>query len=186
MIYVSGFLRKFQVTLMQAIRYVTRPVQVSKGIIPLMLLVEEGKKSVLLTGDGHADDILDGLKHHGRLDSDHRVHVDVLKVQHHGSEHNMTEEFAERVSADQYVFCGNGKHENPDLRVVELLCQRRLERNDGKSFKLWFNSSAAAAPSGTPRQHMRELETLVAKLQGNAGGLIKARFLDAPSFALRV
>src|SRR5262249_18312559 len=56
------------------------------NLASLMLLVEENGKLVLLTGDGHHADILKGLDHLGRLDGNGRLHVDLLKVQHHGSE----------------------------------------------------------------------------------------------------
>jgi hypothetical protein len=39
----------------------------------------------------------------------------ILKVQHHGSENNMDDALAERVSADHYVFCGNGRDRPADL-----------------------------------------------------------------------
>ena len=55
-----------------------------------MFLVEAGGKTVLLTGDGHARDIERGLKEAGRLDAQGEMHVDVLKVQHHGSKDNLT------------------------------------------------------------------------------------------------
>ena len=38
------------------------------NLASLMLLVEEGPASVLLTGDGVSSEILDGLEHHGKLD----------------------------------------------------------------------------------------------------------------------
>ena len=64
---------------------------------------------MLLTGDGHFADILKGLEHNGLLKEGKGLHVDVLKVQHHGSEHNFKREFAKRITADHYVICGNGR-----------------------------------------------------------------------------
>jgi len=54
------------------------------NLASLMFLAEENGKSILLTGDGHGDDILKGLAHHQALDANERLQVDVLKVQHHG------------------------------------------------------------------------------------------------------
>lgn len=156
------------------------------NLASLMLLVEEDGKTVLLTGDGHADDILAGLESQGRLDAQGNVHVDVLKVQHHGSEHNITEEFCRRVGADQYIFCGNGKHENPDLDALDMLLRVQRENRPGQKVKLWFNCASAQAPSGTPRQHMRAVEKLVAKHAGAAGSRIAARFLTGSSFDVTV
>ena len=103
-----------------------------------------------MTGDGHHDDVLAGLTHHGRLARRCGVHVDVLKVQHHGSENNIDRNFAKRVTADHYVFCANGEHENPDLRVLEVLLKSRLgtaaERSPkpeaGQPFSVWLNCSS--------------------------------------------
>jgi beta-lactamase superfamily II metal-dependent hydrolase len=46
-----------------------------------------------------------------------RIHVDLLKVQHHGSNHSTTQDFFERVTADHYVISGNGKHGIPSRRT---------------------------------------------------------------------
>jgi hypothetical protein len=105
---------------------------------------------ILLTGDGHCTDIVKGLKHNMIIAHDNEgLHVDVLKVQHHGSEHNLTEEFARQITADHYVICGNGRHENPDLRVLDAIVASRLgssgERSNNakasKPFHIWFNCS---------------------------------------------
>jgi beta-lactamase superfamily II metal-dependent hydrolase len=122
-----------------------------ENLASLMLLIEHNKKRIVLTGDGHYEEILKGLEHNGIVAAGKGLHVDVLKVQHHGSEHNFKREFAKRVTADHYVICGNGRHENPDLRVLDVLAQSRLGGEDKKSsnpqaddaFNVWFNCSVA-------------------------------------------
>ena len=136
---------------------------------------------MLLTGDGHGDDILAGLERARRARrSTARIHVDVLKVQHHGSEHNIDEEFAARVTADHYVFCGNGEHENPDLRVVRLLFDARLPGAGGR-FKFWFNSSDGGRGREGEGAH-GQVEALVAQLEGRGDGRMTSRFLADSSF----
>ncbi|MCZ7009746.1 hypothetical protein OH413_24250, partial [Salmonella enterica] len=88
-------------------------------------LVEEEGHRILLTGDAHPDMILAGLKQ-AELLRDGALHVDVLKVQHHGSEHNMSPAFCRAVSADHYLFCGNGAHTNPELTVLDALLAARV------------------------------------------------------------
>jgi beta-lactamase superfamily II metal-dependent hydrolase len=166
------------------------------NLASLMLLVMEGGKTVLLPGDGHAADMLQGLNYHGKLDADGRIHVNVLKVQHHGSEHNIDEVFVAKVTADHYVFCGNGEHENPDLRVVEALIDARLgnvacRANHPQAsgpFTLWFNSSASASRQAAAQQHMRQVQHLVEAHQMHSGGRMRGMFLegDTPSFELVV
>jgi hypothetical protein len=124
------------------------------NLASLMLLLEEPKAAggvtrVVMTGDGHATDILAGLTHHGRLADGEGLHVDVLKLQHHGSEHNLDRNFVKRLTADHYLICANGEHENPDLRVLEVLLDSRLANDDRRSpnpeatrpFTIWLNCS---------------------------------------------
>lgn len=157
------------------IRLVTPP-----NLASLMLLVEEDGKRILLTGDGHASHILKGLARVGALDHA-RIHVEVLKVQHHGSEHNLDKAFARAVTADHYVFCGNGKHQNPDPRVVEAIAAARAEDGTDRPFTLWFNSSAQVTQGDGPRDHMAKLEAKVDALAAGSGGRLRARFLHRGS-----
>ena len=154
-----------------------------ENLVSIMLLAEEGGRTVLLTGDGHGADVLRGLERARRLDRAGRIHVDVLKVPHHGSEHNLDEDFAERVTADHYVFCANGEHANPDLRIVRALFDARAaEGAGGRPFTFWFNSSSTASEDAKGREHMAEVEALVAQLQDRGGGRMASRFLAGSSF----
>jgi hypothetical protein len=156
------------------------------NLASLMLLVEENGKQVLLTGDGHAEDVLKGLQHHGRLDGEGTLHVDVLKVQHHGSEHNIDADFCRAVTADNYVFCGNGAHRNPDLQVVETLVTTRLSENQARPFKLWFNSSSSVSGSPENAAHMREVEQLVGQLEASSQSRLSSIFLQDHMLELTV
>jgi beta-lactamase superfamily II metal-dependent hydrolase len=151
------------------------------NLASLMLLVEEAGRTVLLTGDGAGQDVLKGLAHAKRLDERGGIHVNVLKVQHHGSENNIDPTFCRAVTADHYVFCANGAHENPDLAVVDAVIDSRIgsarERSPnpqgGKPFTLWFNSSSAVSETDQGRAHMEEVEDLV---RGRRTHSMKAKF----------
>ena len=93
----------------------------------LVLLAKVGAKTMLLTGDARGDKILEGLQLSGLLKagSTSTMHVDVLKVPHHGSANNVETSFFRRVTADQYVFSGNGEHGNPERRTLEMLFEAR-------------------------------------------------------------
>jgi hypothetical protein len=153
------------------------------NLASLMLYVEENGRSLILTGDGHWQDIDRGLADLGKVDGKGKLHVDVLKVQHHGSEHNITEEFCERITANDYVFCGNGAHENPDLDAVQALVagRRKAAAQNGipKKFKLWFNSSSTVPGKDDDREHMGEVEKLVGKLSRASKGAMTAVFQTA-------
>ena len=91
----------------------------------IVVLAEAAQKSILFTGDALGDKILEGLKMVGRLDQDDSIHVNVLKGQHHGSDRNYTPEFFERVTADHYVFSGNGEYGNPERETFRMLADAR-------------------------------------------------------------
>ena len=152
------------------------------NLASIMLLVEENGRKILLTGDGHRDEILRGLEKAGRLDEG-AIHVDVLKVQHHGSEHNIDADFCRQVTADHYVFCANGEHENPDLAVVDAVVRSR--KDSERRFKLWFNSSSSASASERGREHMKDVEGLVGELARSSGDRMRATFLDRDSFVVK-
>lgn len=101
----------------------------------IILLAEEGKRACLLTGDAAEEEILEGLDAAGRFD-DGLFRCNVLKVQHHGSEHNLGQDFARRVIADHYVFSADGAHGNPDPSVVKTIVE---ERPGSTPFTFWFN-----------------------------------------------
>lgn len=70
---------------------------------------------MLFTGDAGGNLILNGLQSAELLDKDKKIKVDPLKVQHHGSNHSVTEDFFRQVLADRYVISGNGKHGIPHI-----------------------------------------------------------------------
>jgi hypothetical protein len=155
-------------------RKVTTP-----NLASLMFLAEEDGQTILLTGDGHWEDILKGLEHHQRFDPQGNLHVDVLKVQHHGSEHNIKKEFCDRVTANHYVFNGNGEHENPDLDVIELIFDRRMA-NDEKNFTFSFTSTSAVSFNADGQEHMQAVEDLVRKLKQKSPRL-RTKFIRGSS-----
>ncbi len=156
------------------------------NLASIMLLVEEAGKTILLTGDGHSDDILKGLRAHGKLDNEGKIHVDVLKLQHHGAEANIDKDFCKAVTADHYVICANGAHDNPEIAVLQTIIDARLgaapgETNAGRPFKLWFNSSAKLAGTKKRIAHMKQVEDLVKFETNNNRWRIRHRFLTRGS-----
>lgn len=93
----------------------------------VVVLAEAGKKRILLTGDARGDKILEGLELVGLLKNDGKstIHVDVLKGPHHGSDRNVEPIFFRRITADHYVFSGNGEHGNPERATLQMLLDER-------------------------------------------------------------
>jgi Metallo-beta-lactamase superfamily len=94
----------------------------------IMLLAEADQKTLLLTGDGRSDHLLQGLQEAGLLGGDGGLHVDVLKVAHHGSERNTTKRFFRTVTADTYVLSANGRDGNPDLATLIWIVEAAKEQ----------------------------------------------------------
>lgn len=91
----------------------------------IALHLSYGGQTVLLTGDARGDYLVKGLEATGILMQGKDLHVDLLKVPHHGSNQNVTKAFFERIIADAYVFSGNGKHGNPERDTLEWLVEAR-------------------------------------------------------------
>jgi len=91
----------------------------------LVLLCEVKKKRILLTGDARGDKILEGLELAALIKKNSTMHVDILKMPHHGSDRNVDENFFRRITADHYVFSGNGEHGNPERSTLQMLLDER-------------------------------------------------------------
>ena len=120
------------------------------NVASLTLLVDDGRHKVLLTGDARSEELLAGLRQHGLIADDRGLHVDVLKVQHHGAAGNVTEEFCKLVTADHYIFCANGSHSNPEKVVLDGFLDFRigdhahenLSPGRDRPFTFWFTTGS--------------------------------------------
>jgi hypothetical protein len=105
----------------------------------IVLLAQMGPKSrrrtMLLTGDARGDYVLAGLERAGLLKKGGSLHVDLLKLPHHGSHHNVDTDFFERITADHYVASGDGKHGNPEPAALQMLFESRAA---GDEYTLWL------------------------------------------------
>ena len=93
----------------------------------VVVLAEVGKKRILFTGDARGDKVLEGLELVGVLKADgkSKTHVDILKCPHHGSDRNIDPIFFRRITADHYIFSGNGEHGNPERETLQMLLDER-------------------------------------------------------------
>ena len=90
----------------------------------LVVIARQGKRSMLLTGDARGDDILAALTQAKMLKSG-RIHVDLLKVPHHGSERNVKTDFFRKVTADHYVISADGRFGNPEVATLKMIAEAR-------------------------------------------------------------
>lgn len=99
----------------ELLKYMDRSVP---NLSSIMFLLESAGKTILFTGDGRGDFILEGLQQAGLLDGEGRLHVDVFKVPHHGSIRNSEADFFTAVTADTYIISADGRHHNPDFETL--------------------------------------------------------------------
>ena len=95
------------------------------NLASICVLAQMKGKSMLLTGDARGDFVLEGLKKAKLLKKTKPLHVDLLKVPHHGSDRNVTREFFERITADHYIVSGDGEHGNPERAMLDMLTAAR-------------------------------------------------------------
>jgi beta-lactamase superfamily II metal-dependent hydrolase len=110
----------------QAADYLNRTVPNLSSIVVLVdaAVSKRKMKRMLLTGDTGGDLIQKALKTAG-LAKDGKLHVDLLKLQHHGSQHSVDLKFFQNITADHYVISGNGKHDIPNPKALGWLSKAR-------------------------------------------------------------
>ncbi len=156
------------------------------NVASLVFMVEENGSRVLLTGDAQHEKLLEDLEATGFLNDGH-CHLNALKVMHHGSEKNTDEDFAKIVSADHYVFCGNGSNGNPEPEVIEIYYESRLgsasrralaPEAEDRPFTFWFSTNSDDLPTDSrERRNFEETEKLVARLIEKSDGMLRAEYV---------
>ena len=122
----------------------------------LVVLAKADGKSILLTGDGRGDKILEGLELVELMQPGGRLHVDVLKVPHHGSSNNLDTDFFERIAAAHYVFSGNGEHGNPERETLEMLLAARGDEDYAVHLTYPIDEIDAARKAEWQKQQAKE------------------------------
>jgi hypothetical protein len=115
-----------------------KPDNAVANLSSIVLLVEVFGRKLLLTGDQRGDHVLDGLVATKKTEGG-KLHVDIMKVPHHGAIGNNPAKFIAAVTADTYVFSANGKDQNPDPPVLALVA---AEAKKGRKFTMAFTNGA--------------------------------------------
>lgn len=99
----------------------------------ITVLLEWQGRRVLLTGDAIGSELVDGL---ALVDGGARVPVDLVKLPHHGSRHNVSRDFVEAVDCTTWVVSSDGtKYHHPDAAAIA-----RVLRYGASSPTLVFNT----------------------------------------------
>jgi len=89
-------------------------------------IIQNNEKSILMLGDSHVETIIEWM------DSNQieMLHIDAIKVSHHGSKHNINAEFIKRVVCNKYFISTNGKkHHHPDLETLAVISKYSSKPN---------------------------------------------------------
>ena len=155
------------------------------NVASIVLLIEADGARVLVTGDVQQDILLRHLEESGLVDERGSLHVDILKIPHHGSHHNADENFCRRVSADHYLFTGiDGRNTNPEISVIDMYWNARLGKPEVRAkapeanrrpFTFYF-SSHSSKKRGATRKHMQRIQQRVRTLHGQGSGQMQYQF----------
>lgn len=100
----------------------------------IAFLAEFGGKSCLFLSDAHTDAICESIKKLMPA-RQKRLKVDAVKMSHHGSKHNISEELMKLIDAKHYLISTDGSiHEHPDKSAIEAVIQWSVRKPT-----LWFN-----------------------------------------------
>jgi hypothetical protein len=120
----------------------------------IVCLVRQGNRSMLLTGDANGDHVRTGLKDAGITDASGKLHVDILKLPHHGSERNIDQAFFDAISADHYVISADGRDGNPETTTLNFIVNSRKDDN----FTIHLTYSAKVGDLGTRLQAFEQAQ----------------------------
>jgi beta-lactamase superfamily II metal-dependent hydrolase len=100
----------------------------------MAFIIEYKEKKLLFLGDAHEDIILEKLN---ILKNDgYELKFDLIKVSHHGSKNNISNEILNLIEVDKFLFSTNGKyHNHPDLECLSKI----ILSNSTKYKELIFN-----------------------------------------------
>lgn len=158
----------------------------AENLSSIVVLAELGGKKMLLTGDARGDHIQEGLQAAGLL-TNGKLHLDLLKVAHHGSIRDFGPDFFENVTADHYVISANGEYGNPDSETLELLSAAR----GNAEFKLYLTNRTGKKGLGPRLQKFFAAEKAKGKkykvvFRNDADLSVKADLLEPVDYLTKV
>ena len=109
----------------------------------IAVLAEFHGRSILLAADAH-DDVLTASLRRLRAERgvDGPLHIDALKLSHHGSKQNTTDQLLDEVRADHYLISTSGdRFHHPNALAIRRIVDRHAQ--DGHDLALLFNYEQA-------------------------------------------
>jgi beta-lactamase superfamily II metal-dependent hydrolase len=137
----------------------------------IAVLAEFEQKSCLLTGDAVPSAMIPAIRRLLKSRHQDRLGVDAVKLPHHGSENNISDEFLELLVSPLWLFSTNGNvHHHPQAPAVA----RVIRANAGRHPTLGFNYPKGVNPKADrwdepQRKEDGDYETVFAE---DGGGLL--------------
>lgn len=113
--------KKDQASKLEVADYLDRSVY---NLSSIVVLAKFDGNTMLLTGDARGDYTIKALKEAGLLKKG-TMHVDILKLPHHGSDRNVDLKYFQTITADHYVISADGTHDNPDVPTLGWIVESR-------------------------------------------------------------
>ncbi len=105
----------------------------------IAFILEVGERKMLFLGDAYDEVVVENLKRLGYSDTN-KLKLDLVKISHHGSQFNTSNEFLSITDSPYYIISTNGsKHGLPNKRTIA----RILKSTNGN---LLFNYERVIAP----------------------------------------
>ena len=110
----------------------------------IALLLQYKGRSIVLSGDAFADDLVAGIM---AASGNRRMHVDAFKLPHHGSKKNVSKSLVECVDSDSWVFSTDGnrfRHPDP-VALARVISYSRIRSplvsfNVPSKFNGWWDN----------------------------------------------
>ncbi|MGD6796269.1 MBL fold metallo-hydrolase [Metabacillus indicus] len=104
----------------------------------ISFILEFQNKKILFLGDSHTDIIVENLKKILLKNKEEKLFFDAVKISHHGSKHNTSNDLLELIRTPRYLISTNGKGRGFNHPDLETLC-RIITSNPEIEKELIFN-----------------------------------------------
>ena len=109
------------------------------NMVSIAFIIKCDEMCGLMLGDSFPDEIVNALRRRG-YSKDNKLKVDFMKVAHHGSRHNISNELLDMIDCHNYLISTNGGAANtyhPDREALaNILCH---DGRDDRTVHLFFN-----------------------------------------------
>jgi hypothetical protein len=142
----------------QLLQRQSRPDKAAANGASIAFLAECADKSCLFLADAHPDVVCESLRRLLSARGEKRLRVDAVKVAHHGSKSNTTDELMAQIESPRFLISTNGaQFRHPDAEAVNRIIARSVFQRP----TLYFNYVSK------PNEQWRDPD-LQAKLKYNA------------------